>query len=89
MNWTDIEDIAIELDEAHPAVDPLTVRFTQLRELVEGLDGFAPDPDTHVNEQILEAIQGAWIEERQDARRESGDDDGPDGPTVAPHNPFR
>jgi len=84
MNWTDIEDIAIELDEAHPDVDPLTVRFTKLRELVENLDGFAPDPDTHVNEQILEAIQGAWIEERQDA---AGDD--VDGPGVAPHNPFR
>lgn len=83
MNWTDIEDIAIELDEAHPDIDPLSVRFTQLRELVEGLDGFDPDPDTHVNEQILEAIQGAWIEERQDA---NGDDD---GPTHAPHNPFR
>ncbi len=86
MNWTDIEDIAIELDEAHPDVDPLAVRFTKLRELVEGLDGFAPDPDTHVNEQILEAIQGAWIQERRDANRDRGDDD---GPAVAPHNPFR
>lgn len=83
MNWTDIEDIAIELDEAHPAVDPLTVRFTKLRELVEGLGDFTPDPDTHVNEQILEAIQGAWIEERQDAR--GGDDE----TTTEPHNPFR
>lgn len=83
MNWTDIEDIAIELDEAHPGVDPLAVRFTQLRELVEGLDGFEPDPDTHVNEQILEAIQGAWIEERQDAT------EGEDGPGHTPHNPFR
>lgn len=82
MNWTDIEDIAIELDEAHPGVDPLAVRFTQLRELVEALDGFDPDPDTHVNEQILEAIQGAWIEERQDG-------DGEDGPASKPHNPFR
>lgn len=86
MNWTDIEDIAIELDEAHPDVDPMTVRFTRLRELVQGLDGFTPDPDTHVNEQILEAIQGAWIEERQDANSESDDDD---GPSSAPHNPFR
>ena len=84
MNWTDIEDIAIELDEAHPDIDPLSVRFTQLRELVEGLDGFDPDPDTHVNEQILEAIQGAWIEERQDAAGGDGE-----GSTHAPHNPFR
>lgn len=87
MNWTDIEDIAIELDEAHPGIDPLAVRFTQLRELVQGLDGFEPDPDTRVNEQILEAIQGAWIEERQDAAADSGG--GEDGPGHTPHNPFR
>jgi len=83
MNWTDIEDISIELDEAHPGIDPLAVRFTQLRELIEALEGFDPDPTTHVNEQILEAIQGAWIQERQDALG------GDHGAPRKPHNPFR
>lgn len=83
MHWTDIEDIVIELDEAHPDLDPLAVRFTQLRELVEALPEFEADPDHTVNEQILEAIQGGWIEERQDA------DDHDNAPPRKPHNPFR
>jgi len=84
FGWTDIEDIAIELDEAHPDVDPMHVRFTELRKLVEGLDGFEPDPEHTVNEQILEAIQAAWIEERQDARDDEDDDEG-----FQPHNALR
>ncbi len=84
MTWTDIEDIVIALDEAHPAVDPMTVRFTELRRLVEELDDFEADPDRSVNEQILEAIQAAWIEEREDAG--GGDDE---GRTYRPNNPFR
>ena len=40
MKWTDVNDIAIELCEAHPDVDPLTVRFTDLRDWVMALDGF-------------------------------------------------
>lgn len=83
MKWTDIDDIVIDLDEAHPDIDPTTVRFTQLRQLVEALPEFEADEDHRVNEQILEAIQGGWIEERQDA----GDDD--NGPSWAIHNPFR
>jgi 2Fe-2S ferredoxin len=39
MNWTDAEDIGIALFEAFPAVDPLTVRFTDLREKVLALGG--------------------------------------------------
>ena len=56
-------DIAIELDEAHPEVDPVQVRFTDLREWVMALDDFEDDPE-HCGEKILEAIQMAWIEER-------------------------
>jgi FeS assembly protein IscX len=43
-------------------MDPLTVRFTDLREKVMGLDGFADDPKAS-NEPKLEAIQMAWYEE--------------------------
>ena len=83
--WTDIEDIALGLEDHHPGVDPMTVSFPKLRALVEGLPEFEPDPEHPVNEQILEAVQGAWIEERQDAEGE--DEDGPD--RAKPHNPFR
>ena len=62
MQWTDITDIAIELTEAHPDVDPLTLNFVDLRNWVMALPGFDDDPD-RCGEKILEAIQAAWIEE--------------------------
>ena len=62
MKWTDIEDIAIALREAHAEVDPLTVRFTDLHRWVRELDGFDDDP-SRSGEKILEAIQAAWIDE--------------------------
>lgn len=63
LKWTDSLDIAIELDENYPDVDPATVRFTDLREWVLGLEVFDDDPE-HSGEKILEAIQMAWIEEK-------------------------
>ncbi|MDD4888523.1 MAG: Fe-S cluster assembly protein IscX [Phycisphaerae bacterium] len=65
MKWSDIEDIAIGLLEAHPDVDPLTVRFTDLRRWVIELPDFKDDP-AGSNEKVLEAIQMAWHEEWQD-----------------------
>ena len=62
MNWTDINDIAIELAEAHPDTDPLKINFVDLRNWVMALPGFNDDPQ-HCGEKILEAIQQAWIEE--------------------------
>ena len=44
MKWTDTADIAIALSEAHPDVDPLKLRFTDLREWVLALPGFSDDP---------------------------------------------
>lgn len=64
MQWTDINDIAIELVDAHPDVDPLSVNFVDLRNWVLALDGFEGDP-AHCGEKILEAIQAAWIEESE------------------------
>lgn len=46
MKWTDSEDIGIALDEKFPDVDPLTLRFTDLRQRVLELDGFSDDPHT-------------------------------------------
>ena len=66
MKWTDAEDIGIALFEKFPDVDPLTVRFTDLREKVVGLEGFDDDP-AKSNEPKLEAIQMAWYEEYKDS----------------------
>lgn len=64
MNWTDITDIAIVLEEMHPDEDNVNLRFTDLRNWVLALPGFAGAPDG-CNEKILEAIQMAWIDERE------------------------
>ena len=63
IRWTDIEEIGYRLAESRPDVDPLTVRFTDLHRWVTELEGFVGDPKKS-NEQILEAIQMAWLEER-------------------------
>jgi FeS assembly protein IscX len=65
MKWTDAEDIGIALAEKFPGVDPLTLRFTDLRERVIALEDFVDDPKAS-NEPKLEAIQMAWLEEYQD-----------------------
>lgn len=65
LKWVDSLDIAIELDETHPDVDPQYVNFVDLRQWVIELDDFDDDPE-HSGERILEAIQLAWIEEKED-----------------------
>lgn len=64
LKWTDSLDIAIALDETYSDVDPKQVRFTDLLDWVCKLDDFDDDPQ-HSGEKILEAIQMAWIEERE------------------------
>ena len=58
MRWTDIHDIAIELEDAYPEVDILHVRFTDLWKWVQELPGFRGEAN-QANEKILEAIQMA------------------------------
>jgi FeS assembly protein IscX len=65
IGWTDTEEIGIRLLEAHPDVDPLTVRFTDLHQWVMKLEGFTGDAKGS-NEKKLEAIQMAWYEEWQE-----------------------
>jgi len=67
MKWLDAEDIGIVLAEKFPDVDPLTLRFTDLRERILALDGFDDDPKAS-NERKLEAIQMAWLDEYTDSR---------------------
>ena len=62
MKWTDTLEIAIQLLDAHPDVDPKTIRFTDLHRWVTELAEFDDDPDRS-GEKILEAIQMAWIDE--------------------------
>jgi FeS assembly protein IscX len=63
MRWTDVHEIAIELEERHPDADVVNLRFTDLWKWVQALPGFADDPEKS-NEKILEAIQMAWLDER-------------------------
>jgi FeS assembly protein IscX len=62
VKWTDAEAIGIALAAKFPGLDPLTLRFTDLRDKVLALDGFDDDPKTS-NEPKLEAIQMAWYDE--------------------------
>jgi FeS assembly protein IscX len=64
LRWTDVQDIAIELEERHPEADNVNLRFTDLHRWVLELPDFGDDP-ARSNEKILEAIQAAWIGERE------------------------
>jgi FeS assembly protein IscX len=64
LRWDDAEDIGEALAEAHPDVDPLTVRFTDLHRWVCALPSFADDPKAST-EGALERIQMAWVESKE------------------------
>lgn len=63
LDWRDAHEIGFRLSEAHPELDPLGLRFTELHSYVCELEGFVGDPKAS-NEGILEAIQMAWLDER-------------------------
>ena len=62
LQWTDVQEIALGLVDAHPEVDPRYVNFVDLRNWVMALDGFSDDPG-RCGEKVLEAIQMAWMDE--------------------------
>ncbi|OBT17239.1 Fe-S assembly protein IscX [Vibrio sp. UCD-FRSSP16_10] len=62
MKWVDSRDIAIELADKFPEVEPQTVRFTDLHQWVMELKDFDDNPN-HSNEKILEAILLCWLDE--------------------------
>ncbi len=64
LDWLDVLDIAIELNDKFPEIDPQWISFPDLHKKVCNLDNFEGDPDKS-NEKILEAIQMYWIEEYQ------------------------
>jgi len=71
LKWDQAEEIAEVLTENHPGLDPMDVRFTDLRQWVIDLDEFDDDPNGS-NESKLEAIQMAWHEIYEE---QSGEDD--------------
>ena len=62
LKWVDVNELAIELSEAYPQVDPFTLSFPDLFQKVMDLSEFDDDPD-RCGEKVLEAIQMAWIDE--------------------------
>jgi FeS assembly protein IscX len=64
ITWNDAEEIGIQLQEKYPDLDPLTVRFTDLRRWVIELPDFTDDPMAS-SEGKLERIQMAWVAERE------------------------
>ena len=64
LKWTDVLEIAIVLDERWPDVDPIAVNFVDLRDWIMQLPEFDDDP-ARCGERILEAVQQAWIDERE------------------------
>ena len=64
MKWTDSQRIAEALYDKYPEIDPKTIRFTDLFEWVQRLEGFEDDPNK-CGEKILEAIQLAWMDEAE------------------------
>ena len=63
ISWTDSLEIAISLEETHPDIDPITINFVELRELVMALEDFN-EGNTNCGEKVLEAIQMCWIDEK-------------------------
>ena len=64
LDWLDVLDIAIELNDRFPDMDPQWISFPDLHKKICDLDNFIGDPEKS-NEKILEAIQMHWIEESQ------------------------
>jgi FeS assembly protein IscX len=63
--WKDADEIAIDLVERHPSLDPLTLNLSELKRLVLDLPTFGDDPGG-ATDAMLEAIQGAWYDEFED-----------------------
>lgn len=62
LRWVDSLEIALDLIEEYPDIDPLTLHFPELMQWVIALERFDDDPK-HCGERVLEAIQLAWISE--------------------------
>ena len=64
IDWLDVLEIATELNDLYPDIDPQWISFPDLHKKICNLENFEGDPSKS-NEKILEAIQSHWIEEYQ------------------------
>ncbi len=64
LKWTDSIDIALALEDLYPDIDNVNLRYTDLHKWIVQLPDFDDDVEKS-NEKILEAIQMAWIDERE------------------------
>ena len=64
LKWSDTLEIAIQLEEKYPDVDVQWIRYTDLHKWICELEDFQDNPNAS-NESLLEAIQMAWLEERE------------------------
>ena len=62
IDWLDVLEIAIQLNEKFPELDPQWISFPDLHAKICALENFKGDPKKS-NEKILETIQMLWIEE--------------------------
>ena len=62
--WSDPREIAISLEETSPDINPKTINFVDLRQLVMDLEDFE-EGNSKCGERVLEAIQMNWIEEKE------------------------
>ncbi|MCP1472541.1 FeS assembly protein IscX [Pseudomonas sp. EB276 TE3739] len=60
--WNDVQRIAEELAEVHPGIDPYSVGFVKLQQMIKSLPDF-DDTSGRVGEKVLEAVQTLWAEE--------------------------
>jgi FeS assembly protein IscX len=65
FSWEDAADLGLALADKFPDVNPLEVRFTDLRRWIVELPQFADRPEAS-SEGKLERIQMAWYEEWKD-----------------------
>lgn len=63
LRWTDARAIGEALYDAYPDLDPLTLSFVKLHDMIAALPDFDDDPEVS-SEPILEAILQVWLDER-------------------------
>ena len=62
LKWTDVYAIGEILYDRFPEKEPLSIRFTDLRQWILEIEEFDDDPE-RCGERVLEAIQMAWLSE--------------------------
>ncbi len=63
LKWQNAQQIAELLYDADPDLDPVTLRLSELHDMVCALEEFDDDPQAS-NEARLEAILQCWLNER-------------------------